>query len=217
MAGSKDSKSSKQAPSRSSSKTRGSGQASSTTHSAKTLSTTAVGFEDRLRRNGVLHQEQSNWVPPSNLDDLTEEFNRLRVDSPAPSIGKYRRFAQFAAKASNEREMGSAVERCLLKDIFMDLEMIDQGYRPKLDKQWLDYPRNQGLNNSLASPKPDYIEGYERSKFPPNISDLGGAVTLDNKAREFVALPHFAAVYKGRDASMDSARVQAGYCGAASK
>lgn len=99
----------------------------------------------------------------------------------------------------------------------MDPELIDQGYRPKLDKQWLDYPRNQGFNNGLPNPKPHYIEGYKRSKLPPNISDLGGAVTLDNKAREFVALPHFAAEYKGRDASMDLARVQAGYDGAASK
>lgn len=217
MAGSKGSKSSKQAPSSSSSKTKGSGQTSSNTHSAKTLSATAVGFEDRLRRNGVQHQEQSNCAPPSNLDDLTDEFYRPRVDSPTPSIGKYRRFAQFAAEASNEREMGSAVERCLLKDTFVDSEMIDQGYRPKLDKEWLDYPRNRGFNNGLTNPKPNYIEGYKRSKFPPNICDLGGAVTLDNKARDFVALPHFAAAYKGRDASIDLARVQAGYDGAASK
>lgn len=217
MAGSKGSNSSKQAPSQNSSKNRGSSETSSATYSAKTMSTTAVRFENRLRRNGVLHQEQSRWVPPSNLDHLTDELHRPRVDSPAPSTEKYRRFAHFVAEASNEREIGSAVERCLLKDTSMDPEMIDQGYRPKLDKQWLDYPRNQGFNNGLPNPKPHYIEGYKRSKFPPNISDLGGAVTLENKAREFVALPHFAAEYKGRDASMDLARVQAGYDGAASK
>lgn len=53
--------------------------------------------------------------------------------------------------------------------------------------------------------------------FPPTISDLGGAVTLDNKSTNFIALPHFAAEYRGRDSNLHAARVQAGYDGAASE
>lgn len=182
----------------------------------KSLSITAPGFEDRLRQNGVLSHDDPYLRPPSNLDELARQLHRERIGSPVPSEGKYRIFKELAAEASNEREMGAAVERYLFKD-GMEPGVIAEGYRAKLDKQWLDYPKSQGFNSGLSNPKPDYVEGYRRSMFPPNISDLGGALTLDNKAPNFIALPHFAAEYKGRDSSLHSAKVQAGYNGAASE
>ncbi|KAH8759427.1 hypothetical protein F5883DRAFT_681977 [Diaporthe sp. PMI_573] len=186
----------------------------STATTEKPLSTTAPGFEDRLRQNGVLRHDDPWLMPPSNLDQLAQRFHRNRTGSTAPSEGKYRIFRGLAAEASNKGEVSAAIERYLFKDN-MDPAFIAEGYRAKLDKQWLDYPKNQGFNNGLLKPKPDYVEGYKRSMFPPTISDLGGAITLDNKATNFIALPHFAAEYKGRDSNLHTARVQAGYDGAA--
>lgn len=196
-----------------SSKTRASGQSWSTATAEKTLSTTAPGFEKRLRQNGVLHPNDSRLIPPSNLVQIIRRCSRKRA---GPTEEEYQHFMDLSSDASNERDMGATVEKYLFVDR-MEPGCLPTGYRAHLDKQWLDYPRSQGFNNGLSNPRPDYTEGYKRSDFPPAIGNLGGVIALDNKAPEFIALPHFAAEYKRRDSSTDSAEVQAGYVGAASK
>lgn len=183
------------------------------------LSTTDQGFEPRLRANGVLDAISSERNPPANRAKVQERLRQSRATaSPPPS--EHLRFARGIQKASNERDIEHVFSKFVMKDPLDDPALTEQEdgeqeYGANLDKQWVDFPNDQGFNNSLAAPKPDRVEGYSRTAFPPNIGELGGSATLVKNDPNFVALPHFAAEFKDFGKDMRKAGVQACYDGAA--
>lgn len=192
--------------------------AASTANTAKTeksrLSTTDTGFEDELRKNNVPDVGETQLSSLPDQDEIEAELRASRA-SGSPTLSFYQAFNKTISKADNEATTVNILNRFVLKDTSADLGMIKEEYDAKWDKQWTDYPKDIGFNNGLSAPKPDYIEGYSRSVFPPNIKKIGGSATLVKANSHFIALPHFALEAKASGKSMHLAEVQAQYDGAA--
>lgn len=182
--------------------------------SKKSLATTDQGFEEAIRRNGIPEQWRTQITRLPNQDEIEARLNASRA-SASPTVSFYQVYVEAASDAGNEVGTVDALNRGVLKDTRWDSAMVKEKYRAQWDKQWTDYPKDVGFNNGLSAPKPDYIEGYTKQKFPPTIEKIGGAATLVKQTSNFIALPHFALEAKAAGKNMHLAQVQAQYDGAA--
>lgn len=179
---------------------------------AKTTSTTQSGFEEKLRANGVLPTTASSRQPPGNRAQIRTYLDKTRA-SASPTLSQHEDYIDAYTNAGNEADMVHVFSTHVLKEPTRQLRK--QGYDSNRDKQWVDFPRDVGFNNSLSAPKPDIIEGYRKGAFPPTISELGGAATLVKEHPNYAALPHLALELKNKGADMHLAERQAAYDGAA--
>lgn len=207
-------------PSNTGSAASGSGSAPTTTSnsksksSEKSLATTDSGFDQQFRKNGA-HGPSSIEVdlyPPVNLDEIEKYLDKSRA-SASPTFSQHQRFKRAINRAANERDVEALYTRRVLKDTNNTTEFEDIEYGANIDKQWVDFDKEVGFNHKLSAPKPDLVEGYVQSTFPPSIKQLGGAATLVKDNPDFVALPHFAVEFKGVGKDFQKARTQAGYDG----
>lgn len=173
----------------------------------KTLSTTAPGFEARAFDNGVLNPPNSK--PPVNIDDLRTRLNMPRRSS-SPSETRFRAYSHAVQTAPNEDSIVHIAAR-LFND-FEDDPQYTQVYNQTLNL----FPHNVGFNDGLSAPQPDLMEGLQQPSFQPFPirQEIGGAAVLLDDPNS-ITLPHLAGEWKGRGRSMESARVQSAYDGAA--
>lgn len=176
------------------------------------FSTTDTGFEERLRENGVVNPFQSAMQGFDNETALHKYLAKSRA-SNSPTMSQYQRFAEDMQNVENEKGVEKVMSRYVLKDAEGDLDLRNMKYISRQDRQWLAFPKDVGFNNGLAAPKPDLVEGFNISTFPPTVRELGGSATLVPGGR--IALPHFAMEFKNIGKDMHQAGFQAGYDGAA--
>lgn len=180
------------------------------------FATTDSGFDQRFRENGGLGplSKKSLKNPPADLDEIEAYLDQSR-SSASPTSSQHERFIRGLERAANERDIEALYSGRVLKNTNQVPELEDIDYGANIDKQWVDFDKDVGFNNGLSAPKPDLTEGYLQRTFPPNIKSLGGAATLVRGDPGFVALPHFAAEFKGLGKDLQKGEVQAGYDGAA--
>lgn len=176
-------------------------------------STTNRKFEATFRANGGLDMFQSEQFPPSNEAEIRAYMDQPRR-SPSPTHEHHRRFLQDRSHKGSDRDLENTMRGRLLRDTSMTDELQDIKYRVNLGHPWGAFPKNVGFNNSLPTPKPEWIEGYQQSTFPQFIQQIGGAATLVHNLSTFIGLPHFAAEIKAYGADRRKAEVLAGYNGA---
>lgn len=181
-------------------------------NASKQRSTTEAGFDERYYDNGNLNVHASNRFQLAN--DLEARVERTR-GSASPPRSMFDDFNTLAFEVSGEKDLERIVSDRVLKALQVNNEGRLTEWRIRLDKQWVDFPKEVGFNNGLAPPKPDHIEGFLRSSFPPTVNALGGSATLVKNEPHFVVLPHFAIEFKGASGDLRKAEVQAGYDGAA--
>lgn len=178
------------------------------------VSITDPTFEPKLRQNGVQRVTASYRRPPVNLDEMERRLRQSRkTASPTPE--EHLLYSRYFDNATNKRDIENALGHFVLKQPEATLELSDTRYVSHIDKQWVDFPKDVGLNNQLSAPKPDRVEGFAQDTFPPDIDRLGGAAMLVKNNPRFVALPHFVGEFKDFGGDMRKAQVQAAYDGAA--
>lgn len=177
---------------------------------AKSISTTSVGFEQRAFQNGILNPLKSAPFPV-NDKDIKRRLDQSR-GSASPPQSQYNRFVGRLDNAINETKTIEMYD----KYVFQDSEdrHYDSGYLVQPDKGWTAFPSNLGFNNGLSVPKPDKLEGFSRSKFPPSINEIQGTTLVKDDAN-YITLPHMTVEYKAKNKSAHEAKVQSMYNGAA--
>lgn len=169
--------------------------------SAKSFSSTSSTFADQVYKNGILHPCHSK--PPSNLQFIRERLNIPRVTA-SPSGSVYERYVNDVEVAPNEATMAFKVGGKLLK------EPHDSSYHQVFNQEFTGFPREVGFNDGVSAPQPDFVEGLRKREFSPVPVD---ALYEDDPSS--LALPHLAGEWKGRGKSMDEARLQSAFTGAA--
>lgn len=181
---------------------------------SKSISTTDAAFPARQRQNGGVNPLRSEYRPPKNVATINEFLDRSR-SSASPTTSQHERFLEELDEAAAERDVEDILRSRVLQRPNQTPHLEAIKYRAKLDKQWIDFPKDVGFNNGLSAPKPDLTEGYIQSSFRPDIGQLGGSATLIKNTPNFIAFPHFAAEFKDFGKSLQQGEVQAGYEGAA--
>lgn len=184
----------------------------STSTMTKTISTTQSGYEDKLRANGVVHAMRAGIHPPKNKSEVQDYLDMSR-NSASPTNSQYRGYVRRYFNAESQADLLLLFCTEVLKR--GDLQDMEQGHFAKVDAQWADYPKNVGFNNKLSAPKPNYVEGYHKTTFPPTLQELGGAATLVKESSTSLALPHVVVEFKKTDEDLHLAERKSGYEGAA--
>ena len=171
----------------------------------ETTSTTASGFAEQARENGILHPTHSR--PPKNLDAILERHNKSRATA-SPPASDYQAFAEKVDIAANETTM-------MVETVPWLLKKYRGGYWRQFKQPFTALPDDVGFNNGLSAPQPDFVEGLQEHEFRPvSVSSIQGAVLYKDDPYA-VTLPHIAGEWKGRGKDLDVARLQSAYDGAA--
>ncbi|KIV97509.1 hypothetical protein PV10_01256 [Exophiala mesophila] len=158
----------------------------------KTTSTTSSGFAIKARNNGILHPDYSK--PPINLDDIRKRHARTRATASPPE-STYEDYVNQVDRAGNEATLVADTSRKLLK------EYSDKGYNHTYNRQFTDFRKASDLPTVYPPHSPISSKDLRQKEFAHDPRSL--------------ALPHFAGEWKGPDGSIDEARMQSAYDGAA--
>ncbi|OBT61023.1 hypothetical protein VE03_09618 [Pseudogymnoascus sp. 23342-1-I1] len=177
------------------------------TTKTKTTSATMSSFANKAYENGILLPFDSK--PPNNLSEIHKRASSSR-GTVSPTVSEFGNYAGALPVAANELSRGSKVSKNLQRD-YAD----DKSYQPALNQAFSGFPKDVGFNNGLSPPQPDFIEGLVVMEFKPfPIRQVSGAVLYKDNPLS-IALPHISGEYKGPEASMEKARLQCAYNGAA--
>lgn len=172
----------------------------------KTTLTTVSSFVVKTRDNGILPLLSSKL--PTNLEDIRRRHAKSRATASPPE-SEYERYTNKVKKAGNEATVVVEVSARLLKE-------YDDGYNRAYSRPFTGLPKNNGFNDGLSTPQPDFVEGLEIEQyrpFPVNKHLPGAALYQDDPYS--LALPHVAGEWKGPNGSMREAELQSAYDGAA--
>lgn len=124
-------------------------------------------------------------------------------------MSEYNSYVRTLPKAFNGVARGIKVGKTLQKGY------DDESYQPAFNQAFTGFPKDVGFNNGLSPPQPDFVEGLGVVEFEPfPIEHVSGAVLYKDNPLS-TALPHIAGEYKGPRGSMEKARLQCAYDGAA--
>lgn len=181
--------------------------AQSPTIKTKSTSTTMSRFANTAYKNGILPPVNSK--PPTNLSEIHKRA-ASSCGTASPTVSEYDNYVETLPRALNKLARGNKVAKRLQKD-YDD----DESYQPAFNQPFTGFPKDVGLNNGLSPPQPDFIEGLGMVNFEPfPIEHVSGAVLYKDNLFS-TALPHIAGEYKGPTGSMENARLQCAYDGAA--
>ena len=106
--------------------------------------------------------------------------------------------------------MAMVVGRKLLR------EYPNQDYTQDFSRDLTGVPEDVGFNNSLSAPRPDFVEGLRWMEFDPfPVHHFLSAAILYKDDINSMVLPHIAGEWKRSGKSMEEAKQQSAYDGAA--
>ncbi|KAJ8128444.1 hypothetical protein O1611_g5194 [Lasiodiplodia mahajangana] len=186
-------------------------------------SSTASGFAERIRDNGVV---LCNALRPTNFHDIYAKLSRPNPSAP-PTMLDFKKYKRRVRRAPNESTVLSTTYWMLLKQYDLeegndddddnedDNEINNNLYFSFMGQKFTGFPENVGFNNNCSAPQPDFVEGLGEMQFTPfPIKAVSGAFLYQDKTYTIV-LPHIAGEWKASDKGLGKASTQCAYDGAA--
>ncbi|KAF4626374.1 hypothetical protein G7Y89_g11789 [Cudoniella acicularis] len=185
---------------------RSTGKKTGQSSSSSTTTTTGKDFGPRLKRNNIITSKLLVRAPDDE-DDIRQFLDKTRESEP-PSQGYYKEYLASMEGRQNEATTQGEAYPFLSKRIQGTARLA--GYGQKFNYAWSEVDNH--LTKGLSDAKPDIIEAYRKTEYPPSVQDdLSSSLAPTSYD---IAMPAFAVEAKSLEGCMEVAQLQCAYDGA---